>query len=149
MTLEELKKDLKANLAISSIELSNSDYYSGYDRRTREILCKLETLDLPDPDAKLRKVREEIKNGDRGYMCPVKQDNFHQGYHVSKDRVLAIIDAHLSPKKPEFTSDEFSREVARKEEQSRIKSEIARLEKEIAELKVEIKSTVRNLVMSK
>jgi hypothetical protein len=96
MTLEDLKKEMQAYI--------NTPCYFGAHEAKRDLtqhwLRKLEAIDLPDPDEKLRKVREEIVNGDIGEIVQIMQDSFHTGYRHCKSSCLEIIDSHLTPSKP-------------------------------------------------
>jgi hypothetical protein len=85
MKLEDIKKEMRLTY-----------FNSGrYDYVQAVLACEkmLDKLDLPDPDAKLRKVREEIERL-TCYSAP------QSGYSRCYKDMIRIIDSHLAPTEP-------------------------------------------------
>jgi hypothetical protein len=81
---------------------SNNQEYRAYKRGLSTAISIIKSLDLPDPDAKLRKVREEIDQLPKMYLETFA--GLTKNYN--RDDILKIIDSHLSPTEPEPEVDE-------------------------------------------
>jgi hypothetical protein len=108
MKLEDLKKEMAEAIYIDPPNQFTTSRLQ-YDRVTQYWLDKLDKLDLPDPDAKLRKVREEITASFsdllKGLTAERSDQFWRNGLLTMLVKAQSIIDSHLTPSEPEVDEE--------------------------------------------